>query len=133
VCINDLGDDLDHPQAVIDEVYRVLKPGGKVLAVMPARFDVDLWKAWSMPWRSWFKNTPVSGSLRRQRFTRRELRRFFARFVDYRVQKRHLRRSEVPHLWRWLPMSVLERMMGHFLIYRAFKPLSAAMSFQQAA
>src|SRR5262249_57247727 len=28
---------------VVDEVYRVLKPGGKVLVVTPAKYDVHYW------------------------------------------------------------------------------------------
>ena len=42
-CLSSLYHGIDHPEAVIDEVFRVLKPGGKVLAVTSARFDVDFW------------------------------------------------------------------------------------------
>src|SRR5262249_12927868 len=31
------------PEKVVGEIYRVLKPGGKLLAVLPARYDVDYW------------------------------------------------------------------------------------------
>jgi hypothetical protein len=54
--------------------------------------------------------------------------RLFGRFTEHRVRKRQLRRSEVPHLWRFLPLAVLARLMGRVLILKAFKPLSAALS-----
>ena len=39
------------PAALVEEVYRVLKPGGKVLALTPARYGVDYWTACCFPWR----------------------------------------------------------------------------------
>src|SRR5436309_13191321 len=37
-CVNSLLHELNDPHAVVEEVYRILKPGGKVLAVTPARY-----------------------------------------------------------------------------------------------
>lgn len=120
------------PAAVVAEVYRVLKPGGKVLAVAPARYDAAYWSRFVSPWRRWFsRRTPPAGPA--AGFSRRRLRRLFARFTEPRVHKRCLRRSDTPHLWRWLPLPVLERLIGRFLILKAFKPLTAAMSVQRAA
>jgi hypothetical protein len=51
----------------------------------------------------------------------------FARFSEHRVGKRHLRRSELPHLWRCVPVSALARVMGRVLVLRAFKPVAAAL------
>jgi hypothetical protein len=39
----------------------------------------------------------------------------------------------VPHIWRWAPLSILERLMGRILVLKAFKPLSAAISTTAAA
>jgi ubiquinone/menaquinone biosynthesis C-methylase UbiE len=124
-CVAGLLETVAEPRQVIDEIYRVLKPGGKVVVVAPARFDVDFWQRWAFWWRAWWsgKRTPQGVT----RFTGRGLRRLFARFVEHRTQKRHLRRADVPHLWRWLPLAVLERMMGRVLVFKAFKPLSAAL------
>lgn len=132
VCVNNLLQDVPDPLRVIEEIYRVLKPGGKVLAVTPARFDLDFWRRRFLPWSAWLRarKQPIAGAAS---FSARSLRQHFGRFVELHVSKRHLRRAEVPHLWRWIPHPLLERMLGRFLIVRAFKPLTAAIAVQLAA
>jgi len=131
-CVTDLLEDVAGPSAVIAEIYRLLKPGGKVLAVTPARFDLDFWRRLCLPWHSWLRRriTPPTDLAS---FSARTLRQLFSRFVEIRVYKRQLRRAEVPHLWRWLPHPMLERAFGHLLIIKAFKPLSTAISVSLAA
>src|SRR5262249_47626683 len=130
-CLINLLSEVEDPAAVVQEVYRVLKPGGKALAVTAARYDVDYWSRTCFPWMQWLGHPPpaVSPVL----FPARGLRRLFGDFIEPRVHKRQLRRSEVPHAWRWLPLPLLERVMGHVLIIKAFKPLSAAISVPLAA
>jgi SAM-dependent methyltransferase len=118
--------------AVVAEVYRALKPGGKVLAVAPAKYDIDYWCRDWLPWRHGLFRPPP-GPAFPPLYSARRLRRLFAPFVEHRVHKRLLRRAEVPHLWRWLPLSLLERAAGRLLILKAFKPLSAAISTNRAA
>jgi ubiquinone/menaquinone biosynthesis C-methylase UbiE len=133
VCVSSLLDEVVDPQPVVSEIYRVLKPGGKVLAVTPARYDVDFWRHCFFPWQRWLRTNPSSTLPALSRFSRRGLRRVFGRFVEHRIHKRQLRRREVPHLWRWVPLPVLERLMGHVLVLKAFKPLSAAIPSNLAA
>jgi SAM-dependent methyltransferase len=134
-CVSSLLSDVGDPAALVGEIYRALKPGGKVLAVAPARFDIDFWYRTCFFWQRWLGTgrPPPAGLGRGPGFTARSLRRLFARFVEHRVHKRQLRRSDVPHLWRWVPLPVLERLMGRVLVLKAFKPLSAALPTAVAA
>jgi ubiquinone/menaquinone biosynthesis C-methylase UbiE len=128
VCVQELLPTAPDPAALVEEIYRVLKPGGKVLMITPAQHDAQFWSRCLFPLRDWFRRSPPRGGM-----SRRGLRRLFGRFTEHRIHKRHLRRSESPYLLRWLPLPVLERLMGRFLILKAFKPLSAALSLQIAA
>jgi SAM-dependent methyltransferase len=132
VCVANLLEVVPDPLAVIEEIYRLLKPGGKVLAVTPARFDLDFWRRCCMPWSSRLRRKTAENS-ESASFSSRSLRQLFGRFVEAHVYKRQLRRAEVPHVWRWLPHPVLERAFGRMLIIKAFKPLSAAIPLQLAA
>src|SRR5205807_68169 len=107
-----------------------------------ARYDVDCWERLLLPWHRWLRRWGLlsrpgpndgNGNELTPTFTARGLRRLFTPFVEHRVHKRQLRRSEVPHVWRWLPLPLLERLMGRVLVLKAFKPLSAAMAMQMAA
>ena len=112
--------------ATVAELYRVLKAGGKLFALVPARFDVDRWQRWLLPYRQLYRESfdPLTGP----KVTARELRKSCAGFEGFSIQKRHLRRSELPHLWRALPVSLLERVAGRVLALRATKPVRAAMA-----
>jgi SAM-dependent methyltransferase len=124
-CITSLLPLIAAPEDIVAEVYRVLRPGGKVMAVVPARYDATWWGRGWLPWR----RRPVSPHT----FGTGRLKQLFGRFSEQVVHQRHLRRSDVPHLWRWLPLAVLERLVGRFLILKGFKPLSAAMQSVRAA
>jgi len=113
------------PAAVAEELYRVLKPGGKAFVLAPALYDAGFWQSILMPMRRWYR--PQTDLSTAPHYSARSLRRIFNRYTEPRSAKRHLRRSELPHLWRFLPVSILERLMGHVLVLRAFKPVSAAL------
>ncbi len=126
-CVSTPLPELGEPAAVVGEVYRVLKPGGKVLAVASAKYDFDYFRRLFLPFSG---RNPVAAD---PRFSARRLRRLFAAFVEHRVHKRHLRRGDVPKLWRWLPRPFLERYVGRLLVVKAFKPLSSAIAVPLAA
>ncbi len=123
-CISSLHHGIDHPQGVVEEVFRVLKPGGKVLAVTPARYDVDFWFRTCFFWYRWLAPKKQRLAPRpEERYSGHDLRKLFGRFTEHRIHKRQLRRSEAPHLWRWLPLPLLARLMGRVLVLKAFKPV----------
>lgn len=132
-CISGLLQQMENPQAVVDEIFRVLKPGGKVIAVTPAKYDVDFWRKIFFFWQRWLsfkKRTPPSSE---RRFSGRRLRRLFDRYDIHKVYKRQLRRSELPHLWRLWPLPIMERLVGRVLVIKAFKPVSTAIQMTAAA
>jgi len=132
VCLSSLLQPEVDPLAVIEEVYRILKPGGKVLALTRTYYDVQFWCSHWLPWSRWGKTCPCPG-LEAPVYKASQVRRLFGRFREHHLHKRHLRRSDVPHLWRWLPLPLLERLIGKFLLLKAFKPLSTAISSPLAA
>lgn len=110
----------------LEELYRVLKPGGKLFALFPAKYDVDRWERWLLPLRRLYSPREPRPTTAIKR-SARELRAALGKFTQHRFAKRHLRRSELPYVWRWLPPTLLERLMGRVLAVRAFKPVSAAV------
>lgn len=133
VSLMGLLNDLPEPRALIEEIYRVLKPGGKLIALLPAKRDIDYYRryiAFGEPRPADERHPLLHASTR---YRAGELPPLFARFGEPQSSKRHLRRSEVPHLYRWLPLSLLERLAGRLLIFKAFKPVSSALPEQLAA
>jgi SAM-dependent methyltransferase len=128
VCISSLHHGIDEPEKVVEEVYRVLKPGGKVLAVTPAYYDVDYWVRTLHFWNRWCCPNRGKNPLRcKRRLSGSQVKQLFHRFTELHVRKRQLRRQEVPHAWRWIPLPILARLMGRVLVLKAFKPVNAAL------
>jgi SAM-dependent methyltransferase len=111
--------------ARLNELYRVLRPGGKVIGLFPARYDAGFWQDVLLPLRRlWFSRPPEPTTA--PKTTARELRQLFGQFNETRVSKRHLRRGELPHAWRVFPLVALERWLGRVLVLKAKKPILAA-------
>jgi SAM-dependent methyltransferase len=121
---NALHDPAPPDPARVGELFRVLKAGGKVIGLFPAHYDAGYWQDLILPlqWVYWRRPAdPATGT----KTTARRLRRVFADFTRHKVAKRHLRRAELPHPWRVLPLMLLERLIGRVLVFKAFKSLSA--------
>jgi SAM-dependent methyltransferase len=131
VCLSDVPLPPDKFEAVVAELYRVLKPGGKVIAVLPAFYNARYWQDTLMPWHKWLWPAPPLEP--EARYSAKDLIRLFAQFTRHRVHKRHLRRSDLPHIWRWMALQPLERLLGRFLILKAYKPIRAALPVAAAA
>ncbi|MFO0936654.1 MAG: class I SAM-dependent methyltransferase [Gemmataceae bacterium] len=112
---------------VSEELFRVLKPGGKLFGLFPAHFDVRYWRRKFLPLLR-FVGTDTLAPGTAPGLSSTELRSLFSRFEKIGLWRRHLRRTELPLIWRLLPISLMQRVMGHVLIVKAFKPISSAMS-----
>ena len=58
--LNAIHDPPADPQAVVDELYRVLKPGGKAFALFPAWYDTGLIQDVLLPFRKWYRSPAVA-------------------------------------------------------------------------
>lgn len=107
--------DLD---ALLAETWRVLKPGGLVVAVLPGtnRF---------MGWQHLASDATA--------YRRRTVRSALARFAELELYQRQARRAELAAWYRWLPRPLLERVVGRFLVAKAIKPLQAGRFLRVAA
>lgn len=145
VCLSGMLQELADQRLVVEELYRVLKPGGKVLAVLPARYPVEFWRALLPPWRKSSRRVPLPNhspwlparepeqGLKARGYRRRTLKKLFHLFQDHRIHKRHLRRSEIPLLWRWYPRRWMEKLVGRYFVLKAFKPVTLALPQAAAA
>lgn len=122
---NALYDGAKPDPARVAELFRVLKPGGKVIGLFPAYYDAAFWQNVLLPFQRFYWRRPADPATA-PKTTASELRRVFARFGEHGVSKRHLRRGELPHAWRLLPLMVLERLIGRVLVLKAKKPILIA-------
>jgi SAM-dependent methyltransferase len=117
VCYSAMAEEPQRPEVPVEEIFRVLKPGGKVAALLPARAP-----AW---WR-WLTAGTMQ-PVQRIGFGTRQSRQLFPQFENHRLWRRHLRRRHLVWPCRWLPRTLLERLIGGFLVVNAFKPVSTIL------
>ena len=112
-CLVGLLETAPDPQAVVDEIYRVLKPGGKVLTLTPACYDVDYWQRMLFWWNRFFPR-PAPAAWDRIAV--------FGAFAEAHVwafrRTSHSQTSSAPGgcaaCLAWLPMPMLERTLDEF-------------------
>ncbi len=108
---NQLNDHISHWDKMALEILRVLRPGGKVIILAASQWNApaflgDSQMGWSAPATS-----------------RKILAGHFVGSINPRWHQRGLRRAEIPWLVRWLPLSLMQRLFGRCLVFKAFKPL----------
>jgi|Laugrefa1bdmlbdn_1035148.scaffolds.fasta_scaffold21403_2 SAM-dependent methyltransferase len=127
VLLNDFCKEEITHEHLSSEIQRVLKPGGKLLSLSQSLFNISYFLKKVFP-------TIVSQKHQETDFyTATELKNIFAFCQESRVHKRHLQRNDLPPLFRWIPIPLIERLVGKHLIFKGFKPLSQAIPILQAA
>jgi SAM-dependent methyltransferase len=124
VCWNALYTSWQLQPGRLTAVHHMLKPGGKLICLTPAYYDVAYWQDWLLPFQRMYWRRPPDPTTA-PKWTSRQLRHLLEAFTDIRIMRRHLRRSELPHPWRLLPLSFLERMMGRVYVIKALKPIAS--------
>jgi glycosyltransferase involved in cell wall biosynthesis/ubiquinone/menaquinone biosynthesis C-methylase UbiE len=125
-------------KGVIDEIHRVLRPGGKVICMVYAEASAQFWRDlvyrrglregqllnWSMG-EIMSRCVEVSETDTRplvKVYGKRQLADLFQRFSDVQIHRRQLTPQERPWLLRWIPASQLQKAIGWNLVVKARKP-----------
>lgn len=126
-------------RAVVREIRRVLRPGGKAIVMVYAEHSLHYWRnlVWAIgikeeALRTYSMGEIMSRSVERSDnagarplvkvYTPRRLRSLFEGFEDIRIYQRQMVPAEKPRLLAWVPREALERAMGWNLVVKARKP-----------
>jgi len=124
-------------QSVVDEIYRVLKPGGKAIVMVYAENSLHFWKnlvttlglkqnlldSYSIG-EIMSRNVEITENDARplvKVYTKRRLLKLFSQFTRASVMQRQIVAAEVPRLLIWVPLPMLGRLLGWNLIIKAYK------------
>ena len=124
-------------QQVVDEIYRVLKPGGKAIIMVYAENSLHYWRniVTVLGLRQHLLDTfSISEIMSRhveitendarplvKVYTKTRLRNLFSRFVRQSIVQRQMVAAEVPPVLKWVPLPMMGKLMGWNLIIKAYK------------
>lgn len=125
---------------VIEEIYRVLRPGGKAIIMVYAENSWHYWRQIVFelgirkaeldrlsPNESMSRGVEISSKDQRplvKVYTAARLRDMFRRFSSVDICKRQLIETEIPPIMRHVSVNTWMRLMGWNLIVKATKPIS---------
>ena len=127
-------------RSVVDEIRRVLRPGGRAIVMMYAEESLHYWR--ELVWRLGLerdmlthhsmgeimsRSVEISQSDARplvKVYTASRLRRLFEAFDQRVVFKRQLMHVELPGWLKWIPLDMAGKLMGWNVIIKATKPLA---------
>jgi glycosyltransferase involved in cell wall biosynthesis/ubiquinone/menaquinone biosynthesis C-methylase UbiE len=123
---------------VVQEIYRVLKPGGKVMVMVYAENSLHYWRNlvtnigldrgelyYSSMGEIMSRHVEISENNSKplvKVYTKTRIKKMFSAFNDVKVLKRQLIADELPRLFRWLPLEATSKLVGWNLIVKATKP-----------
>lgn len=123
---------------VIDEIWRVLRPGGKAIVMVYAENSLHYWRNLfgAIGIREQELETASMGEIMSRHvelsahgskplvkvYTARRLRRMFERFSSVDICRRQMIREERPRWLGWMPLDLAGRLMGWNLVVKATKP-----------
>src|SRR5207247_734944 len=125
---------------VVQQIFRVLKPGGRVIVMMYAEDSLHYWRnlVWNIglregQLRKYSMGEIMSRTVERsdnasahplvKAYTRAGLRQLFDGFVDIEMVQRQMEAEGVPRVLALVPRRHLAKIMGWNLIIKARKPI----------
>jgi len=130
-------------KAAIEEIVRVLRPGGRVIVMMYAENSLHYWRTifWNMGLREgqlrrYSMGELMSRSVERSEnasahplvkaYTRSRLKALFSTFSNIEIVQEQIEQTAMPRSMRWMSRPLVGSMMGWNLILKANKPLSSS-------
>lgn len=123
---------------MVREMHRVLKPGGRVIAMVYAENSLHYWYSLVLGEGLFHgllgdlsMGEIMSGAVEMTAndarplvkvYTKERVRRLFSDFADVSVVKRQLTAPELPRPLRWLPLPLAGQLMGWNLVVKGRKP-----------
>ena len=127
---------------VINEIYRVLKPGGRCIIMVYAENSLEYWRNlfFHIGLAHRMLDTNSMGEIMScnveisehgakplvKAYTAKRLREMFRDFDDITICKRQLLAEELPRRLKWMPIVPAGKLMGWNLIIKARKPRRSA-------
>ena len=125
-------------KGLVDEIYRVLRPGGRCIIMVYAENSLHYWgvQVGLLGLRNNMLETSSVGDIMSRSvemtandarplvkvYTKRRLRQLFSRFTDITIVQRQLTAPELPSFARWIPLDLAGKLAGWNLVLKASKP-----------